>query len=74
MGKKRCLPPQQIDALKEKMEETFGKDPKESKDTLCIVNSDYLNCLEWIFDEDKVFNRIAVEVKETRTNCGLSIS
>ena len=31
MGEKRCLPPQQIDALKEKLEETFGKNPLESK-------------------------------------------
>jgi len=74
MGKRRCLPPQQIDVLKEKLEETFWKDPKKSKDTLRIVNSDHLNCLERIIDEDKVFNRIAVEAKETRTNCGLSIS
>jgi hypothetical protein len=74
MGKKRCLPPQHIDALKETLKETFGKDPMKSDDTLRIVNSDHLNCLERIFDEDKVFNRIAGEAKETRTNCGLSIS
>jgi len=33
-----------------------------------MVNSDHLNCLERILDEDKVFNRIVVEAKEIRTN------
>jgi hypothetical protein len=33
-----------------------------------MVNSNHLNCLEMILDEDKVFNRIVVEAKEIRTN------
>jgi hypothetical protein len=33
-----------------------------------MVNSDHLNCLEKILDEDKVFNRIVVEAKEIKTN------
>jgi hypothetical protein len=40
----------------------------ELKDLLHMVNSDHLNCLERIFDEDKVFNRIVVEAKEIKTN------
>jgi len=67
-GQKKDVCLLNIDGLKEKLGETFGKDPMESKDPLHMVNSDHLNCLERILDEDKVFNRIVVEAKEIKTN------
>ena len=48
----------QIDALRQEVEEFFGKDPMESKDISRIVNSFHFNRLASLLDEDKVSDKI----------------
>ena len=48
----------QIDALRQEVEEFFGKDPMGSKDISRIVNSFHFNRLASLLDEDKASDKI----------------
>jgi aldehyde dehydrogenase (NAD+) len=54
------MPPEQIDALRNGIEEFFGADPMESKYISRIVSSNHFTRLERLLDEYKVFNKIVV--------------
>jgi len=50
----------QISALKEELEQFFGKDPLESKDMSRIVSSNQFARLVKLLDEDKVSDKIVL--------------
>uniref|UniRef100_A0A2P2LRG0 Aldehyde dehydrogenase n=1 Tax=Rhizophora mucronata TaxID=61149 RepID=A0A2P2LRG0_RHIMU len=52
--------PKLIDALKDGLEECFGKDPMESKDLSRIVNLNHYKRLESLLNEDNVSNKIVL--------------
>ncbi|GLT97408.1 hypothetical protein SLE2022_149750 [Rubroshorea leprosula] len=52
--------PKLIDALRNGLEEFFGKDPFESKDRSRIVNSFHFKRLVGLMDEDKVSDKIVL--------------
>ncbi|GLT64403.1 hypothetical protein SLA2020_369000 [Shorea laevis] len=52
--------PKLIDALRNGLEEFFGKDPLESKDRSRIVNSFHFKRLVGLMDEDKVSDKIVL--------------
>ncbi|XP_043720380.1 aldehyde dehydrogenase family 3 member H1-like [Telopea speciosissima] len=54
----KAFAPTLIDAMKNTLEQFFGKDPKESKDMSRIVNSNHFARLTQLLDEDKVSSKI----------------
>ncbi|KAM7255896.1 hypothetical protein ACFE04_011637 [Oxalis oulophora] len=52
--------PKLIDALREELENFFGKDPMQSKDMSRIVNSFHFNRLLNLLNEDKVSDKIVL--------------